>query len=356
MALDAAPSAGAVRTDRLPFPRVDPFETETAVSLRYCSALTRREAKNFYYGMALTPRPHRDAMYALYAFMRLCDDLADGDVDEAEVLGAGAHAEVLQANGGEDEDADRLSGDAARRLAMIERFRAVTRRVVERNQLPELPAERSIWPAFRLLVRNYAIDPAHLEAMLDGQGADQRRNRYERFEQLYDYCFQVASVVGLVCVEIWGHDGEAATLRMAEHRGIALQLTNILRDLVEDAERDRVYLPEAELVEAGYADAEAFRAAIAARRRDEPFARLMIRQIERAASYYHSSARLEDRRVREDSNLPPEILLPGARQSHDVKCFALFQARRSVPHSATSFRASDGPSPWICVRSVPNTP
>src|SRR6056297_2635568 len=68
------------------------------------------------------------------------------------------------------------------------------------------------------------------------------------------------------------------------------------------------------------------------------------------------AARLDDRRVREDSSLPPEILLPGAKQSQEVKCFALFQARRSVPHSATSFSASDGPRPWICVRSVPNTP
>ena len=69
-----------------------------------------------------------------------------------------------------------------------------------------------------------------------------------------------------------------------------------------------------------------------------------------------AAARLDDLRVRDDSNLPPDILLPGARQSHEVKCFALFQARRSVPHSATSFRASDGPSPWICVRSVPRMP
>ena len=75
-----------------------------------------------------------------------------------------------------------------------------------------------------------------------------------------------------------------------------------------------------------------------------------------AASRKSAAARLEDRRVRDDSNLPPDILLPGARQSQEVKCFALFQARRSVPHSATSFRASEGPRPWIWVRSVPRTP
>jgi hypothetical protein len=75
-----------------------------------------------------------------------------------------------------------------------------------------------------------------------------------------------------------------------------------------------------------------------------------------AANRNSAAARLEDRRVREDSTLPPEILLPGARQSQDVKCLALGHAFKSVPHSPMSFNASDGPNPWISVRSTPSTP
>src|SRR5271169_2012424 len=75
-----------------------------------------------------------------------------------------------------------------------------------------------------------------------------------------------------------------------------------------------------------------------------------------AASRNNAAARLEDLRVREESTLPPEILFPGARHSQEVKCLALGHARRSVPHSPMSFSASDGPNPWISVRSTPRTP
>src|SRR5712672_4788969 len=75
-----------------------------------------------------------------------------------------------------------------------------------------------------------------------------------------------------------------------------------------------------------------------------------------AASRNNAAARLDDLRVREESTLPPEILLPGARHSHEVQCLAVGHALRSVPHSPMSFNASDGPNPWISVRSTPNTP
>jgi phytoene synthase len=100
-----------------------------------------------------------------------------------------------------------------------------------------------IWPAMRRTVIDFAIPHQYLHAMLDGQLLDQGLARYKTFDELYDYCYKVASVVGLVCIEVWGYEGDEETRKLAEWRGIAFQLTNILRDVMEDAHRDRVYLP-----------------------------------------------------------------------------------------------------------------
>ena len=93
----------------------------------------------------------------------------------------------------------------------------------------------------------------------------------------------------------------------------------------------------------------------ASRRYNAPSA-VSLRPIVTAANRSRAAARLEDRLVRDDSTFPPDILLPGAKQSQDVKCLALRHARRSVPHSPTSLSDRDGPIPWSCVRSTPRTP
>lgn len=228
-------------------------------SYEHCHRVTRRRARNFYHGMKLTPEPMRSAMYAVYAFMRACDDLAD------------------DARPGEDSDAAR---------ARIEAFRGQMTGTIASSD-GELP-RGNVWPAFRHVVRTYDLDAAHFHAMLDGQLTDLDTTRYETFEQLYEYCYKVASVVGLVCVSIWGHDGRDGTMKMAEHRGIALQLTNIIRDVTEDARRGRVYLPAEDMAKFGVT-----RDDVLAGRASQAFDQLLLYEVQRARGYYESSADLE---------------------------------------------------------------
>jgi phytoene synthase len=124
--------------------------------------------------------------------------------------------------------------------------------------------------------------------MLDGQRYDLFKTSYETFDELYDYCYKVASVVGLVCIRVWGAANVATAQQLAEHRGIAFQLTNILRDLVEDAQRNRVYIPAQELRLFGY-DPAGFRTG----KRDASFDALMRFQIDRARKFFAQSDALE---------------------------------------------------------------
>ena len=173
-------------------PAPPPIDGALRGSLAHCRRITRRRARNFYYGLMLMPEPKRSAMYAVYAFMRACDDLADG------------------AENGES------------RLERIEQFRRRMDQTLDCDRNGSLPAG-PIWPAFRYVTAQFPIDRAHLNGMLDGQRCDLMKNRYDSFEELYRYCFNVASVVGLVCVSVWGHDDSADLWHMAEERGIALQ-------------------------------------------------------------------------------------------------------------------------------------
>lgn len=179
-------------------------------SRRFCRDVAEREARNFYHGMKLVPEPQRSAMFALYTWMREADDLADAE----------APIETKRER--------------------LDRFREQTFAIYEdAAAVPNAP----MWPAVADLVTRYNLDRQWLDDMIAGQLLDQRQTRYPTFDDLYGYCYKVASVVGLCCVQIWGYDGDEETRKLAEWRGIAFQLTNILRDILEDAERDRVYLP-----------------------------------------------------------------------------------------------------------------
>ena len=159
-------------------------------------------------------RSKRFAMYAIYAWMRLADDLAD------------------------------VAGDVAAKTRSLDKFREMTLAALEGAELPQ----EKVWPAFIDTIKRYEIPRQYLADMIEGQLMDMRLHRYATFETLYDYCYKVASVVGLTCIEVWGYEGGAETRKLAEHRGIAFQLTNILRDVREDAQRDRVYLPAEDFV------------------------------------------------------------------------------------------------------------
>jgi 15-cis-phytoene synthase len=221
-------------------------------SYTWCERVARREAGNFYLAFCLLPAAQRRAMCALYAFMRVADDLTDG-------------------------------------LATIaEKTQALTN---WREQLEAALAgvyHHPLHPAFHHTVVSYGIPRRYLDDVLDGVGMDLDTDRYDTFTDLYRYCYRVASAVGLACIHIWGFADERATA-YAESAGIALQLTNILRDLREDAARGRIYLPREDLECFGYGIED-----LKQGRRDERFRELMRFQVERARSYYQSAEPLAD--------------------------------------------------------------
>jgi phytoene synthase len=236
-------------------------------SFGYCHQITRDRAKNFYYGLKLTPEPRRSAGYAIYAFMRACDDLVDDPVDDK-----GNPITLTPSQG----------------LSRVEDFRAGMLRVLDSNDESTWP-DGKFWLGFKFAVTTYGLDRPLLHQMLDGMAADLDKTRYDTFEELYDYCYKVASVVGLACIRLWGAPSEPHVLKMAEVRGIAFQLTNILRDIVEDAQRGRQYLPTEELKRFNV-DYDALARGVA----DANFDRLMAFQIQRAYDYYDQSQGLEN--------------------------------------------------------------
>lgn len=244
-----------------------PMDAITTASMTYCRDVTKKHARNFYYGMKLTPGIKRDALYAIYAFMRACDDLVDQDPTQLTV----------------DMGTPQEMGHR------IELFRSKMQAVIDTGNIAEADHKpNSIWPAFNHVMKHYPVDPKYLHDMLDGQRRDLGIETFTTFEQLYDYCFNVASVVGLTCISIWGYNGGKDTQLLAEKRGIAFQLTNILRDLHEDSQRGRVYLPAQELAQFDV-DPKVFATGEA----DAKFDRLMQFQVERAYSYYEDSEKLE---------------------------------------------------------------
>lgn len=196
----------------------------TGQAYAYCRGVARREAKNFFWAFRVLPRRKRDAMCAVYAFMRKADDLSD---DESISI------------------AERRSSLAA----WLERWRRARR---------EQSSDDAVFAAMNDVQRTFAVPDALLEELVSGVALDLERSSsdgqdlqtYATFEELYRYCYLVASVVGLVTIRIFGYSDPKAVL-LAEETGIAFQLTNILRDIKEDFQRQRVYLPTELLAEDG---------------------------------------------------------------------------------------------------------
>ncbi len=214
-------------------------------SYSYCRAVARRRAKNFYYSFLLLPKQQRESMCAIYAFMRYCDDLSDEP---------GASREPL------------------------ERWRVALDHALA-GQYDGHPT----LPAFHDTVQRYKIPREYFYEMIDGVTSDLQPRRIQTFDELYRYCYQVASVVGLTTIHIFGFDSPAA-LPLAEKCGVAFQLTNILRDIREDSGRGRIYLPAEDLARFG-ATVEDLESA----RQTPQFIELMRFEAARARGYYKES-------------------------------------------------------------------
>ena len=224
-----------------------------------CRRIARQAGSNFYAGFLLLPRPQRQAMDALYAFMRHTDDLADNPQP--------AHLR--------SQDLTHWRADLEHALLGCG----------ERDYPdPEADEGRAILPALADAVHRYHIPHDHLRAAIDGVEMDLAKRRYETFAELERYCELVASAVGLACIHIWGFRGQEA-LEPARKCGIALQLTNILRDLRDDAEQDRVYLPAADMRACGYSEGELLRGVD-----NQPFRRLVALEVGRAEQFYREGA------------------------------------------------------------------
>jgi 15-cis-phytoene synthase len=183
-------------------------------ALRHCADVTRREAANFYYGIRLLPRPKFQALCAIYAFAREVDDIGDGSLDKAH------------------------------KLAELDRARAAIERMDAAADDPVIASLASVERHFPL-PRNAFTD------LIDGVQMDVAGTSYERFDELVVYCRRVAGSIGRLCLAVFGSNAEAAS-SLADDLGVALQLTNILRDVREDALNGRVYLPAEDLRRFGW--------------------------------------------------------------------------------------------------------
>ena len=224
-------------------------------SYRYCRRVAKSRAKNFYYSFLLLQKPQRDAMCAIYAFMRHCDDLSD----------------------------DPAIADKAQLRHSVALWRMQLDRALQ-GEFDGSP----IWPAFHDTVRRYSIPHRYFHEMIDGILSDLEPRQMQTFDELYCYCYQVASVVGLTIVHIFGFRSPKALL-LAEKCGIAFQLTNILRDVREDAAMDRIYLPLEDLARFQVPVKQ-----LRSGKEDGPFRELMRFEAARAREYYEESTPLAE--------------------------------------------------------------
>ncbi|MCS7207930.1 MAG: presqualene diphosphate synthase HpnD [Dehalococcoidia bacterium] len=220
---------------------------DVQAAYRYCWQVAKTQARNFYYAFVTLPRPQRMAIYAAYAFCRLCDDIADE------------------------------AGTAEEKVLRLREVRHALQKAYAGE--PDGP----VFTALAHMVRRYPIPQHYWEAILEGVEMDLTVHRYPTFEALKGYCYRVASAVGLVCVEIFGYRHPSAR-SYAEHLGLAMQLTNILRDVEEDARRGRIYLPQEDMARFGYSESDLVRGVY-----NPAFRALMAFEAQRARGFFRSA-------------------------------------------------------------------
>lgn len=242
---------------------LSPFVVPSGISsladaYAYCQRVTQRSSSNFYHAFRLLPAERYNALCAFYAFCRFMDDIAD-QVESPQTLQAQPLSRkerlTLLLNTWRDELANCYAGT------------------------PHHPISFALSDA----IRKFPIAQKHLAGIIDGVEMDLYRNRYQTFDELYDYCYHVASLVGLVCIEIFGYRNPQAR-DYAVDLGVAFQLTNILRDIGEDAQRDRIYVPAEDLARFGYSEQE-----LCARVYNPAFVQLAAFEAARARDFYEKA-------------------------------------------------------------------
>lgn len=221
-------------------------------SFAHCRRVARSRARNFYYSFTLLPRAERDAMCAIYAFMRRSDDITDNA------------AEPVQ----------------ARRQQLVE-WRGKLVDALEGGQ-----CEDRVLPAFSETVHRYEIPQEYFFELIAGMESDLLEPLYGTFDDLYRYCYQAAAVVGMATIHVFGFESPQA-LPLAEKCGVAFQLTNMMRDIREDACLGRVYFPESELRDFGMDRRDLLDGEVG--QSEERFQSFMEFQWSRAANYYEQA-------------------------------------------------------------------
>lgn len=226
--------------------------TTFALSEAYvtCDRIARAEARNFYWAFRVLPDPMRMGMSAIYAFARQTDDLADINTD-----GRSKESRIVQIQKIREELRSALAGEVG----------------------------NPVMAALADTVAKFSLSPKYLEQIIDGAEQDITVARYATFGALKDYCRLVASSVGLITLELFGCRQEQAR-PLAENLGVALQLTNILRDVREDAERGRIYLPQEDLIATGCRESDIFNGT-----KTEAFLRVCAINAGRAREHYESA-------------------------------------------------------------------
>ncbi|MDE2799507.1 MAG: presqualene diphosphate synthase HpnD [Gemmatimonadota bacterium] len=217
---------------------------------RHVAKIVRGAQTNFFYAFVFLPRKKREAIFSAYAFSRHTDDIVD---DAASPEEAGCRLEAWR-----------------------EQLHACY----------EGSATHPIAQNLQGVLRDFPIPKAHFLALIEGVEMDLTKNRYATFDELREYCYRVASVVGLICIEIFGYRN-SQTREYAVNLGLALQLTNILRDVHTDWQQDRIYLPGEEMVRFGYPEE-----ALARGDYNAAFVDLMRFQAQRAWDYYQKAEEL----------------------------------------------------------------
>ena len=235
-----------------------PTDSQLAVAYSVCRSITRTAAKNFYYAFLVLPKAKRQALCAVYAFMRRCDDIAD----------------------------DNALSFRDRRQKLAEWLDAVHRAVAGYS------TDEPVLLALADTQRRYKVPVELLDQLAYGtamdvqEGVEETAIHYRTFDDLHVYCYRVASVVGLVCIRIFGYR-DASAEPLAEKLGLAFQLTNIIRDVKEDAAIGRVYLPEEDLAQFGLSPSD-----LQDMRDPSRFRDLLAKEADRAREYYRAADEL----------------------------------------------------------------